>query len=82
MKILPLLFGSLAASIALGGASAQMSPPLEHYSLPPGYDTSTNPPEGRSISPDWYRYHHSGTRGRLGRGANPRHPEGPGDPSD
>ena len=75
MKILPLLFGSLAASIALGGAAAQMSAPLEHYSLPPGYGASTNPPEGRSISPDRYPYHHSGTRGRLGRGANPRHPE-------
>jgi hypothetical protein len=81
MKILPLLFGSLAASIALGGAAAQMSAPLEHYSLPPGYGASTNPPEGRSISPDRYPYHHSGTRGRLGRGANPRHTEGPGDPS-
>ncbi len=26
-------------------------------------------------------YHHSGTRGRLNRGANPRHPEGPGNPT-
>lgn len=43
-----------------------------------------NPPpswtaEGRSVQ-DWdrYRYDYSGTRGRMGLGADPAHPEGPG----
>ena len=43
-----------------------------------------NPPpswlaEGRSAA-DWdrYRYDYSGTRGRMGLGASPYHPEGPG----
>jgi hypothetical protein len=82
MKILPLFLGSLAASIAWGGASAQTSAPLGSYNSPPRYGTSINPPgaEGRSATLPRYHYHHSGTRGRLGRGANPRHPEGPGNP--
>lgn len=32
----------------------------------------------------WYhgsKYGHSGTRGRLGLGASPAHPEGPGNPA-
>jgi hypothetical protein len=84
MKILPLLLGLLAASIALGGASAQMSVPLGGYYSFPIYGPSINPPgaEGRSASRARYHYHHSGTRGRLGRGASPKHPEGPGNPRD
>ena len=82
MKILTLLLGSLAVSIALGGAFAQVSAPQVGYNSPPAYGTSINPPgaEGRSATRP--RFHHSGTRGRLGRGANPRHPEGPGNPRD
>jgi hypothetical protein len=68
MKFFPLLLGSLAASVVWGGASAQTSA----YNSPPGYGTSINPPgaEGRSATLPRYHYHHSGTRGRLGRGAN------------
>ena len=84
MKTLTLLLGPLAASIAFGGAFAQVFAPQGGYNSPPAYGASINPPgaEGRSATRPRYPYHHSGTRGRLGRGANPRHPEGPGNPRD
>jgi hypothetical protein len=50
----------------------------EYGPLPP------NPPpswfaQGRSVQEwDQFRYGYSGTRGRLGLGADPAHPEGPG----
>jgi hypothetical protein len=68
MKILPLLLGSLVASITFGGAFAQMYGPQGGYNSPPAYGTSINPPgaEGRSVTRP---------------SANPRHPEGPGNPS-
>lgn len=60
-----------------GGAIAQ--PLSDDYGpLPP------NPPpswlkEGRSVQEwDRYRYNYSGTRGRMGLGADPARPEGPG----
>jgi hypothetical protein len=43
-----------------------------------------NPPpewllQGRPVQElDWFRYGYSGTRGRIGLGADPAHPEGPG----
>jgi len=62
--------------LASGGAIAQNS---NYYGqLPP------NPPQswltqGRSVQEwDRYRYDYSGTRGRMGLGADPAHPEGPG----
>lgn len=66
----------VAAILASGGAFAQ----TYKYGEPP----PPNPPpswseEGRSAdSWDRYRYNYSGTRGRMGLGANPAHPEGPG----
>jgi hypothetical protein len=63
--------------LASGGAIAQTS-----YS---GYGQApANPPPGRIAQGrpvqelDWFRYGYSGTRGRLGLGADPAHPEGPG----
>ncbi|MCI0467780.1 MAG: hypothetical protein L0Y57_12360 [Beijerinckiaceae bacterium] len=62
---------------AAGSAPAQ-TPYGNEYVLPP------NPPpgwiaEGRSVQEwDWLRYDYSGTRGRMGLGADPAHPEGPG----
>jgi len=44
MKILPLLLGSLVASITFGGAFAQMYGPQGGYNSPPAYGTSINPP--------------------------------------
>jgi hypothetical protein len=42
--------------------------------------------EYRSVAPsphwDRHNFRHSGTRGRLGLGADPAHPEGPGNPSE
>lgn len=62
--------------LASGGAIAQNS---NYYGqLPP------NPPQswlaqGRSVQEwDRYRYDYSGTHGRMGLGADPAHPEGPG----
>ena len=49
---------------------------------PPGYAVRRGPYEGyegrSSQQVDNYRYNFSGTRGREGLGADPRHPEGPG----
>ena len=63
--------------LASGGAIAQ-TPYYDYGPRPP------NPPqswlaEGRSVQ-DWdrFRYDYSGTRGRMGLGASPMHPEGPG----
>jgi hypothetical protein len=59
------------------GAIAQTSY-QDHGPLPP------NPPrswlaEGRSVQEwDRFRYDYSGTPGRMGLGADPAHPEGPG----
>lgn len=66
---------SLCAS---GATIAQTSYDYNYEPLPP------DPPpgwiaEGRSVQEwDWLRYGYSGTRGRLGLGADPAHPEGPG----
>ncbi|MGH6801486.1 MAG: hypothetical protein ACRECZ_08750 [Methylocella sp.] len=41
---------------------------------PPGWIA-----QGRPVQElDWLRYGYSGTRGRIGLGADPAHPEGPG----
>lgn len=71
-----------AAAFAAGpcAALAQTNPPQGYYGSPPPF----SPPagwlaEGRSAAAwDRYRYDESGTRGRLGLGADPMHPEGPG----
>ncbi|MCI0599159.1 MAG: hypothetical protein L0Y50_04870 [Beijerinckiaceae bacterium] len=61
-----------------GGAFAQTPYTYEYGPLAP------NPPpgwiaEGRSVQEwDWLRYDYSGTRGRMGLGADPARPEGPG----
>ncbi|MGH6813456.1 MAG: hypothetical protein ACREDM_14330 [Methylocella sp.] len=60
----------------LGTAGAQ-----EHYRFPGGRyrDTRTNlNPQAALSRRDRARFHRSGTRGRLGLGASPLHPEGPG----
>lgn len=63
--------------LALSGAIAQTSY-FKYGSAPP------NPPPGRTAQGrpvqemDWLRYGYSGTRGRMGLGADPAHPEGPG----
>jgi hypothetical protein len=75
-------FGKFLASTAIsmlasGGAIAQTSY-YEYGPEPP------NPPrswiaQGRPVQElDWVRYGYSGTRGRMGLGADPAHPEGPG----
>jgi hypothetical protein len=74
-------FGKFLASttismLASGGAIAQSS--YDEYGPPP------NPPpgwiaHGRPVQEwDRFRYGYSGTRGRMGLGADPAHPEGPG----
>jgi hypothetical protein len=58
--------------------STYPSTPPSYYSVMPHLMT------GRSVATrsDRIRYRHSGTRGREGLGASPRHPEGPGNVSD
>lgn len=89
MKALALgLSAWLIADVSVGAALAQTyygsqnprHPPRGYYGSPP----PVNPPpewlaEGRSLAAwDRYRHDYSGTRGRMGLGANPMHPEGPG----
>jgi hypothetical protein len=74
-------FGKFLASttismLASGGAIAQSS--YDEYGPPP-----SPPPgwiaQGRPVQEwDRFRYGYSGTRGRMGLGADPAHPEGPG----
>jgi hypothetical protein len=65
------------STLASGAAIAQTS--YYGYGPPP-----PNPPpgwiaQGRSVQEwDRFRYGYSGTRGRMGLGADPAHPEGPG----
>jgi hypothetical protein len=82
MKTLPFVLGLLVANIVFGEADAQMASPQGGYTSPPVHGPSISPQgaEGRSVTRPKYPYHHSGTRGRLRRGASPRHPEGPGNP--
>jgi len=73
-KVLAITTISMLAS---GGAIAQTS----YYEYGPA---RPNPPRGRIAQGrtvqelDWVRYGYSGTRGRMGLGADPAHPEGPG----
>lgn len=79
-----IFFFTSAVIAGSGGAIAQSGgrydPPQGYYGFPP----PVNPPrqwldEGRSVAGwDRYRYDYSGTRGRMGLGADPMHPEGPG----
>jgi hypothetical protein len=63
--------------LASGGAIAQTSYYENGPALPnprPGRIA-----QGRPVQElDWFRYGYSGTRGRMGLGADPAHPEGPG----
>lgn len=82
---IPILVAVLASIAGSAGTRAQpygyyygQVAPDSYGPLPP------DPPpvwleEGRSVA-DWdrYRYNYSGTRGRMGLGADPFHPEGPG----
>jgi hypothetical protein len=71
-----LLASTTISMLASGGAIAQAS--YDEYGPPP------NPPpgwiaQGRSVQEwDRFRYGYSGTRGRMGLGADPARPEGPG----
>ena len=75
----------LAAAVLL--ASAGVVGAQEQY--PAGPDTYYRYQNGiyecRSVAPsrwDRHRFHRSGTRGRMGFGADPMHPEGPGNVSE
>ena len=67
------LAAAVATSAAIGCATAQTP---SYQPAPPLYDRPTDRmPQSRF---DQYRGHESGTLGRLDQGADPRHPEGPG----
>lgn len=69
---------NVAAMCLSCGSFAQVHQHRYHEPLPP------NPPpwwiaEGRPLQEwEWRRFDYSGTRGRMGLGASPFHPEGPG----
>lgn len=63
----------LASSGAIAQTSYSESGPAPP-NLPPGRTA-----QGRPVQElDWLHYGYSGTRGRIGLGADPAHPEGPG----
>jgi hypothetical protein len=76
-----LALAGLTAILSIGAASAQQAYPTranQYYGL---YDQNS----GAAVSPsrqDHNAYDRSGSRGRLGLGASPFHPEGPGNPTD
>ncbi len=62
--------------LPFGGAVAQTS--YSEYGVAPP-NPSGRIAQGRPVQElDWLRYGYSGTRGRIGLGADPAHPEGPG----
>ncbi|WP_148210609.1 hypothetical protein [Beijerinckia indica] len=70
-----LLGDGFLASFHPAFGQIQTAPAARHRS--PTYD----PDAGSSLPVDVYRqrlYHNSGTAGRMGLGADPYHPEGPG----
>lgn len=76
---------AMIAPCAFGAAAAQTSGSYDYGPNGSAYgQLPTNPPpgwiaEGRSVQEwDWFRYGYSGSRGRMGLGADPAHPEGPG----
>jgi hypothetical protein len=69
----------LASILSIGAASAQQAyppRPNQYYSL---YEQSPGDAPSRA---DRAEFDRSGTRGRMGLGASPYHPEGPGNVSD
>lgn len=74
-----LAFAGLASILAIGTASAQQAyqpRASQYYSY---YDQGQGLASSRA---DRAEFDRSGTRGRMGLGASPFHPEGPGNPSD
>jgi hypothetical protein len=69
--------GAFAVAPAAGFAQTQ------RYAAPPPYQSTHAPCQpGYSLqSQDRAAYDCSGTRGRMGLGASPFHPEGPGNPT-
>jgi hypothetical protein len=63
--------------LASGGAIAQTS--KYEYGPTPSDPSHGWMAQGRPVQElEWLRYGYSGTRGRMGLGADPAHPEGPG----
>jgi hypothetical protein len=76
--IIGLAAAMLTASMGVVAAQEQYPPTRDLYNRQGFY-------EYRSVAPsrwDRLRFHRSGTRGRTGLGADPAHPEGPGNVSD
>jgi hypothetical protein len=74
-----LAFAGLASILAIGAASAQQAYQPRASQFYSYYDQSTGFGPSRS---DRAEFDRSGTRGRMGLGASPYHPEGPGNPTD
>jgi len=76
-----LALAGLATFISMGAVSAQQAYPTRANQYYGFYDQNS----GATLSPsrqDHNAYDRSGTRGRMGLGASPFHPEGPGNATD
>jgi hypothetical protein len=68
---------TIISILASGGAIAQTS--YHEYGPAPPNPSPGRMVQGRPVQElEWLRYGYSGTRGRMGLGADPAHPEGPG----
>jgi hypothetical protein len=78
MHVFCKVLAAITISVLASSSSIAQATYYDYRPLPP------NPPQswlaqGRSVAEwDRFRYDYSGTRGRLGLGADPAHPEGPG----
>jgi hypothetical protein len=68
-KMLAAALGAAAAILTLGEICAQAAQRRTAHQFPRRHSTAAR---------DRAAFHHSGTRGRMGLGASPHRPEGPG----
>ncbi len=73
-----IIIAAAGVSAAMGSASAQ-TPYIAGAGPYPGAYSRGYPAPSYERADQW-RYDQSGTRGRIGLGADPAHPEGPGNP--
>jgi hypothetical protein len=78
----PSITMGLATAVLLASVGVAAAQPRYHLRTEQFYSTYPSPNQMAPSRLDRIRYHRSGTRGREGLGASPRHPEGPGNVSD
>jgi hypothetical protein len=71
----------IATAVLLASVGMAAAQPRYHLRTEQFYSIDQGPNQVAPSRWDRIRYDHSGTRGREGLGASPRHPEGPGNVS-